>query len=378
MRSKFFYVLLATLLFTACGGNPDVKETSNSVSEIAFFYQNVGKMIDGNGLNSVRAGTCSDGLTVNGSGEDVLDWNVAMDRSQMESYGDPVFSRLSDGSWAITSWSGAEDPRGAGYLLYQESACPLVDDDNVIAIGPSSEKGCVQSQNKKLTMAKSSQVFAGENGNYVFHMIGGEIYLAQLSDATHSAMDLESMCVLETPVESLTDLSYGESTKVFSEEEADGLMLSDTAIAQRSDGTWVLFVKGIQLDQSCKTGELCELCGRSVYRTTSTDLIQWSEVEKVVSEASIPEAVTTVDGTVWLYWQDFSNACAEEDLMMAAVAPISGAYEMPDTYELSTPEQVRFPDEEFETNSKMHYATNGNPVALPDEAAVKAFEACME
>lgn len=374
MRSTFTLALLATLLFAACG--QPIQQTNDSGMEIAFFYQNVAQMVDGVGLNSVRVGSCTDGLTVSGSGEDVLDWEVAMDRTQIASYGDPVYSRLSNGSWAITSWSGQSDPRGAGYLLYQESACPLVDDDTVIAIGPSSAQGC--SQVDKLTMAKSSQVFAAENGNYVFHMIGGEIYLAQLSDADDSAMDLESMCVLETPVDALSDLSYGESTRILSSEDVDGLSLSDTAIAQRSDGTWVLFVKGIKLSGDCKGGNLCELCGRSVYRSTSTDLIHWSALEKVVGEASIPEAVTTVDGTVWLYWQDFSNACEAQDLKVAALAPISGAYELPNTYELSAPQHVSFPDEEFETNSKMHYATNGNPVALPDEEAVAAFEACME
>lgn len=46
---------------------------------------------------------------------------------------------------------------------------------------------------------------------------------------------------------------------------------------------------------------------------------------------------------------------------------------------MSDPLTVSFPDEEFEDeSSKLHYATNANPVLLPDEEAVAAYEACVE
>ena len=107
-------------------------------------------------------------------------------------------------------------------------------------------------------------------------------------------------------------------------------------------------------------------------------MISWSALEEVVEEASVPEAYTNVDGTVWLYHQDFSDACAADDINLALIAPIAGRYEEEETFDLSDPIRVEFPDEAFQTNSKMHYATNGNPVTLPDEEAIEALEACIE
>lgn len=63
---------------------------------------------------------------------------------------------------------------------------------------------------------------------------------------------------------------------------------------------------------------------------STTNLIHWSELEKVVIQASVPEATTTVDGTVWLYWQDFTNTCTAQDQSLGGIAPISAAYELPD------------------------------------------------
>lgn len=342
---------------------------------IAFFYQTVGKFVNGTGVNTVATGLTSDGTTVSSYGVTALDWNIG--QNEQYHYGDPVMSRLSNGNWAMTAWSGPRDPRGAAFLLYHEAACPVVNDDDVVAIGPSSAEGCKQVRG--VDMAKTSQVFEGPDGNYVFHMIGGEIYLAHLSDATHKASDLESMCVLESPVRRMADLSYGDSTLVIASADADNMLLSDTAIAQRTDGTWVLFVKGIKKDSGCEAGgSICELCARNVYRTTSTDLLNWSALERVVEQASIPEATTTPDGTVWLYWQDFDDACEVQDQKVASRAPITAAYELPGTHILSEPIHVQFPDEPFETNTSMHYATNGNPVALPDTTALAAYEACLK
>ena len=71
---------------------------------------------------------------------------------------------------------------------------------------------------------------------------------------------------------------------------APGLLLSDTAIARRRDGTWVLFVKGIASSVGCSGGGLCELCARAIYRTTSRDLMTWSALEKMAEPASVPDA----------------------------------------------------------------------------------------
>jgi hypothetical protein len=153
--------------------------------------------------------------------------------------------------------------------------------------------------------------------------------------------------------------------------------MSDTAMAQRTDGTWVLFVKGIESDNGCTPNTICELCARSIYRTTSSDLIHWSELEKVVEQASVPEATTTAEGQVQLYWQDFSNTCETQAQHLGAIAPLSMASELP-SGELSEPVQMSFPDEAFESDSKLHYATNANPVMLPDDAAVAAYQACVQ
>ncbi len=363
-----------SFLLTGCIDNTDTNTNNvqdSSTPELAFFYQYVGAFKDGAGENAVRIGTSSDGVTVQSAGVDALDFVVSKDETDV--YGDPVFSRLSNGNWAMTAWTGQADTRGAGRLLYHESACPVVDDAAVIAIGSSSANGC--SDTGGITGGKTSQIFEADDANYVFQMINGDIYMTYLSDASHSAANLDSICVLDSAVDSLSELAYGESTLTLNE---DNLLLSDTAMGRRTDGTWVLFVKGIEKEVGCSGGGLCELCARGIYRTTSSDLIHWSDLEKVVEQASVPEATTTVDGTVWLYWQDFTNTCTAQDLMLGSIAPISAAYELPDSYELSDPVTVSFPDEPFETDDKIHYATNANPVMLPDQAAQDALAACLE
>ncbi len=349
-------------------------EAPSLESPVAFLYQYVGMMQNGMGKNGIRIGTTENGSTIDSSTTDALAWSVGGDIKY--TYGDPVFSYLQNGMWGMTSWTAKSDPRGANFLLYHEASCPTVNDADVIAIGPSSATGCVAGSN--ITGGKTSQIFAVGKDEYVFHMIGGEIYLAHLSDKTHRPTDLDSMCVLEETVSDIDDLDWGSSTKVLAKADIDGLLLSDTAMGKRADGTWVLFVKGIESDNGCKPNTTCELCARGIYRTTSTDLINWSSLEKVVTHASVPEATTMPDGTVWVYWQDFSAVCEADDQKLASRAPISGAYEEADTYDLSEPITLEFPDEDFETSSKFHYATNANPVALPNDAAYEKLEACLE
>ncbi len=342
---------------------------------IAFFYQFVGKPAeDGSAQNAIRMGTSTDGFTVKSVDADALVFNLG--RSFTESYGDPVFSRLASGSWAMTGWTGADDTRGPGSLLYHESVCPAVRDADVKVIKASSADGCRQTSG--ITLGKTSQVFDVAGSNYLIHSIEGDVHLSKLSDASHTTKDMESLCVLPTAVNTLADLQLGESTPIINDEDTDSLFMSDTAIAQRKDDTWVLFIKAISSSNTCTAQGLCELCGRSIYRTTSTDLLTWSPLEKVVSQASVPEATTMPDGSVWLYWQDFSQACAAESEPIAAIAPISAAYEMPDTHTLSEPVMLRFTDEAFETDAEIHYATNANPILLPNDEARTAYEACFE
>ncbi len=377
--------LNTTVSVDSQNSNVSVDETtatdSTTTQDIAFLYQIVGPFMNGSGNNSVRVGKTSDGMTIDSYQPDdsgnVLEWTQGANHSY--AYGDPVFSRLASGSWIMTARSSVADPRGANRLLYAESSCPVVDDDAVVAIGPSSASGCKPVN--ALTQGKTSQVFTDDEGrNLMFSMISGDIYLTYLSDATQSATALDSVCVLQQPVASMNELELGSATSIFTDQQTDNLLLSDTAIARRSeiDGTWVLFVKGIPNDLGCTDRSLCELCARSIYRATSTDLVHWSDLEEVVEQASVPEAITAPDGTVWVYWQDFSNTCDAGDEKLSAQALISGAYEQAGSYELSTKETVTFPDESFETDDKQHYATNGNPVTLPNAEAQADLEACLE
>lgn len=375
MKKILFLVFFVILL--GCSENEEQEKTESSNNEqiseaakMAFFYQTVGAFVNGIGKNAVMIGSTDDGSVIESYDQTAVAWEQGVEKTT--GYGDPVFSRP-DNSWTLTSWSTNEDPRGAGAMLYFESSCPFVNDEEVIALNPSTEEGCKESTH--MQTGKTSQVFSAEGDTYVFHSIMAKVYISHLSDEEHKAMDLESLCILEDPVEERADLDYGETTMIISD---DDLLLSDTAMGQRADGTWVLFVKGIEQTKAngCERSSLCELCARAIYRATSYDLIHWSELEKVVTQTSIPEA-TSNDGTVWLYWQDFSDACDAEDQELAVRAPISFSYELPDSYEFAEKDSITFSDESFETNKNQHYATNGNPVAM-DEDAWASLSECFE
>lgn len=335
-------------------------------STSAFMFQRVSPQ-----ASTIRAGLTGNGVTVTSYGKDVM--NVLIKGN--DAYGDPTISRLSNGRWAMTGWSGGKDARGGSYLMYHESACPAVVDANAKLLGPSSATGCKAGAGSAVAMSKTSQIFDVNGSNYVITMAAA-IHLLRLTDATRGASELSSVCVLQTPVTALDNLKWGEASQIISSSQASGLLLSDTAIARRADGTWVLFVKGIASDSGCAQGSLCELCARAIYRSTSTDLINWSALEKVASKASVPDATTYPDGKVWLYHQDFSPTCAAQDLKLAERAPIVGMVEGTGNV-LSAEVALTFPGEDFETDTTLHYPTNGNPVSLPSAAAKAALDACM-
>lgn len=350
----------------------DASSSDRRVGDVAFFYQNVGNMQDGRGENATRVGFTEDGIRVSGAGQDVLAFTAL--GGGTDSPGDPTFSHLAHGNWAVTAWTNPDHPMGVGQLMYYESSCPMASPSDFHIISPSSDPGCFHSQS--LTGGKTSQIVADGEDEYVTQNIAGEIYLTHLADATHSAMDLETLCVLQDGIAVLSDLDYGSSVKILSRDDAGGILLSDTAFARRTDGTWVLFVKGIASDTGCTPNTLCELCQRGIYRTTSDDLIHWSALERVVDEASVPDAYTGADGNVWLYWQDFSDVCAEQDQHIAVRAPLAAAYETDGDFSLSSPERVVFMDEPFEEDESLHYATNANPILLNTSDA-DALEACF-
>jgi hypothetical protein len=332
----------------------------------AFFYQDVTPTTNNN-----RVGITHDGKVVDIYNFDVL----KVTRPGGLAFGDPVFSRLSNGRWVMTAWTGFEHPRGVGQLMLHESACPTVVEANVKVLGAKTATGCKAAN--EVTVGHTSQIFDANGSQYILHAIRGELYLTRLTDGTHAATDLQSLCVRETPAKTLADLAWGESTLIMSKTLATGLLLSDSGIARRKDGTWVVFVKGYPTSSGCAGTGLCELCARGIYRSTSTDLITWSTPVRMIDQASVPDAVTYPDGSVWVYWQDFSPACAAQNEKIAGRAPISGAYELADLT-LSPTIAVSFPKEPFQTDTKLHFPTNGNPVALTTTDARAALEACLK
>ncbi len=333
----------------------------------AFFYQTVNPS-----LSMTRAGATLDGVTVS-----AYDTAIVAAKEDTVGRGDPVLSyRAAAGRWSMTAkGNGSGSP-----LLYAEGNCPQVDTTQIKTLAPSSASGCL-SGSIELVMGKTSQLFAGPGGEYLLSQTGGEIYLLRLADTADAAripLNLESICVRQTPVTTLAELAWSEATRVISKAQAGNLLLSDAAIAQRTDGTWVLFTKGIDstVNAGCRPASLCELCARGIYRATSTDLINWSALTPVVTQASVPDAVRYADGTIWLYYQDFAPTCAAQNLNLALRAPISGVAEQADG-SFSAQVSVLFPGASFEIDANEHYPTNGNPVALPDTAAWNAFRQCV-
>lgn len=345
---------------------------------VAFFYQDVAPT-----GNRVRVGATRDGIEIDSRDRDAATWTVF---GQSQVFGDPVLSRLANGRWALTATASPEDPRGPFALLYYEADCPLgvpsPGSPAIRAIVAGEAEGCRRA--RETVMAKTSQIFAAYGSAWMFVSNMGSVQLLRVSDDEGGAGALGAICFVSSPAATREALAVGDATVVLASGVegpiGDGttsgpLLFSDAAIARRADGTWVLFVKGVSRALGCSGGGLCELCNRGVYRATSDDLLRWSALERVAFRASVPDAVTTPGGTVWLYWQDFGPACDTQDLQSAARAPIRAAFEQPDGA-LSTPIAVRFPEEPFETDPSLHYPTNANPVALPDAAAAAAFEAC--
>jgi hypothetical protein len=231
---------------------------------MALFYQDVTPT-----SNEVRAGLTENGRDVDSTGRTLLSWHAR--GGDGTTYGDPVFSHLANGRWALTAWSGPTDPRGAAGLIYYEGSCPQVDESKVVLIGPDTSSAC--SSVRGVVSGKTSQVFQVDGATYVFSSMEGHLRLLKLADAGHPVTQLSSICLRRSSARSLSELAVGEATIVIDETNAPGLRVSDSGIARRRDGTWVLFVKGVASTSTCTQASLCELCARSIYRTTSPDLI---------------------------------------------------------------------------------------------------------
>jgi hypothetical protein len=349
------------------GGSAAPTPSAATGGSMAFFYQDVAP-----GGNSVKAGSTADGRVIDTTGISFLNWQPV--GRITTSFGDPVFSRLANGRWAMTAGTGVEDPRGGDALMYYESTCPRVDEAAIKVLLPSTSAACAPARG--MLIGKTSETFSLDGAQYVFSTSESGVRLIKLADATKAATDLTSICLRPAAPRAVSEMSPGEATVVIAPASASGLRLSDTAMARRRDGTWVLFVKGYPSTATCVSGSVCELCARSIYRTTSRDLLTWSTLEKMVDQASVPEASTFPDGSVALYWQSFQETCIAQDVSVAARAPIRMAFETA-TGALGTPVAITFPREAFETNKNLHYPTNANPILLPDSAAATALNACL-
>ncbi len=357
-------------------------ETTTWPYPLALFYQTVAQT-----GNEVRVGWTYDGETIVSSGDTTFAWVVL--GGQTQTYGDPVLSRLANGTWAATAWSGRNDPRGASYLMYQEASCPkdlpAPSAASIKFIGPQTPTADALCKEAMMTIGgKSSQVFDVDGSNYLFLNSGSSIYLVRMTNGASTGAP-DAICFLKTPATDLAAMRVGDATEVIARgvsgaiAEGDGpLVLSDAGIARRKDGTWVLFVKGFSkaLAETNSCRDLCELCNRGVYRATSSDLLHWSALDRVAWRASIPEASVDPLGRPWLYYQDFGAACDANDHRLANRAAISGIREEDDVGTMSTPIHVYIEGASFETNTQEHYPTNGNPVRLSGPEALSALESC--
>jgi hypothetical protein len=274
-------------------------------------------------------------------------------------------------------------------LMDREATCPkslpAPSDASIKFIGPTSPTADTRCKQALMTVGgKTSQVFSVSGSNYLFTNSGGSIYLIRMSDGAPTGSP-DAICFLKTRATDLAALRVGDATEVLVREttgaiaSGDGaLLFSDTGIARRADGTWVLFVKGFSkaLAETNECHQLCELCNRGVYRTTSSDLLNWSALDRVAWRASIPEATIDPAGRPWLYYQDFAAACDANNHPLAARAPISGIYEEDATGTMSTPVHIYVEGASFETNVQEHYPTNGNPVLLSGPEAFSALTSC--
>ena len=143
------YVVVAVLA-GACdaGGGMEPIFELPAVKPDAFLFQDVAPS-----GNAVRVGYTTNTFTVQTTGVNVLTWQAL---GQARAYGDPTFSRLSNGRWAMTATTSPQDPRGGQALQYHEAQCPTVEASAVRVIPASTAATCEATG--ATAMAKTSQV----------------------------------------------------------------------------------------------------------------------------------------------------------------------------------------------------------------------------
>ncbi len=364
--------------------NPDVGAGDAVTSwayPMGFFYQTVGLQ------NQVRVGWTHDGTTVTSSGSDyALSWGVI---GKNVTWADPVMSYLKNGTYATTAGTFDQDPRGAAMFMYHETTCPrsgpAPEAAAVKVITPKSHASdalCKQTDN--VVGGKGSRIFDIDGSNYMFISNQGTMYLLRMTNGSSTGSP-DAMCFLETAVTKVSSLRVGDATPVVPigtvgavASGTDGLVFGDAGIMRRTDGTWVLIMKGFPktLADGHQCHDLCELCNRGIYRATSKDLLTWSAIDRIAFRASVPEAAVDPTGRPWVYYQDFGAACDAQNLQLAGRAHISAISELDLSGTMSTPTHVVFTGQSFEKDEQEHYPTNGNPVMLSGPDAFSQLQSC--
>lgn len=370
---------------TQCSFSAKVPQAcaSAGVNQAAMFYQVVGLSTEQMQTNGVRTGLTTDGINIGPPSQYWMTWSpLGMDGSTNTVYGDPTFALMEDNTWILAS-RGNLMPSGSGQthnFLYHAGSCPL---DGVPTELKGDASASCSNPVSQIISGKTSHAFEADGHRFTTFNSEGGIYLTRLTDAPLPMSSLSGLCLERTTVTDKADIPQGKAVKIIDSQsilfEGEKLNLTDTTVTRRQS-EWVMYIKGIsqtKAEQCFQANDsLCEVCARSIFRMTSQDLLTWSGFERVVQQVSIPESYTDVSGRVWLYYQDFADACAAQDLALTNRAPISGRWEQ-DDLSLSDPIRLSFPLEAFSQNTALHYATNGNPIALSSELSKAAYEACV-
>lgn len=350
---------------------------SGEVGTMVLFYQYVDYYTSPYTVNVLRSSRTSDGINLRSDqGTDEF-WLAFETMSYADTeMNDPVFSQRADGTWDLM----AHDVDG--FFRWDEGGtCPYQGNDTgldlvgVAAATPPDRDASM--------IGKLSTPAIDVDGTYFLHATEhDEIALFRLDDGTWMAATDDAVEVAPPSISAASDLNTAESVVVIEATDfptSGGYRLEplDVTVAQRYDGDWVMYFKGIYEDDAAAYGGTpSEVCYRDIYRAVSSDLISWSiTTTPVVSKASVPEAYTDQSGRVWLYYQDFSNVDDCGGALPAERAPITARWEQ-DDYALSAPQTVIF-DEDFQLDTGLHYATNPTPVLLPTNTAIGDFEACL-
>ncbi len=150
------------------------------------------------------------------------------------------------------------------------------------------------------------------------------------------------------------------STDGFTFEQEEGVRLStpegarlaaDPTVAERADGTYVMYFKAILYNESGDTPYY-----HHIYRAVSEDGLTWEhENELLIKHASVPAVYVDATSRVWIYYLDFANNWPEN------TEEIWVTYEEED-YSLAEPQKVIFIPE----IPSGYWTNNPSPVFLPE------------